>query len=190
MRHGFQPDRIAADGLYGTGAFLAWLLNREVTPHIPVLDRKHQTKGKHDLSHFQYDPERDSYTCFGGHQLKLCNADENTRVKQYRPTAKICGDCPVRKACTDAPLRTITRQMDEVARQTVRNLRHTQAYDVSHDDAKGRDVVCPFETAPPPKAPLTQRPKWFRAEDLNRPSHYQPKKLPLTAMTARWESSA
>ena len=40
--------------------FLAWLLNREVTPNSPVLDRKHQTKGKYDLNHFQYDPERDS----------------------------------------------------------------------------------------------------------------------------------
>ncbi|MEP3297045.1 MAG: transposase [Pseudoruegeria sp.] len=33
-RHEFQPDRIAADGSYGTGPFLAWLLKREVTPHI------------------------------------------------------------------------------------------------------------------------------------------------------------
>ncbi len=59
-RHDFHPDRIAADGSYGTGPFLAWLLKRNVTPHIPVLDRKHQTKGKYDLSHFQYDAKHDS----------------------------------------------------------------------------------------------------------------------------------
>ncbi|MEO9517672.1 MAG: transposase, partial [Paracoccaceae bacterium] len=34
-RYDFQPDRIAADGSYGTGPFLAWLLKRNVTPHIP-----------------------------------------------------------------------------------------------------------------------------------------------------------
>jgi hypothetical protein len=28
---------------------LVWLLNREVTPHIPVLDRKHQTKGNNTI---------------------------------------------------------------------------------------------------------------------------------------------
>ena len=46
-RHDFRPDRVAADGSYGTGPFLAWLLKREVTPHVPVVDRQHQTKGKY-----------------------------------------------------------------------------------------------------------------------------------------------
>lgn len=36
-RHDFRPDRVAADGSYGTGPFLAWFLKREVTPHVPVL---------------------------------------------------------------------------------------------------------------------------------------------------------
>ncbi|WP_264479720.1 transposase [Roseobacter weihaiensis] len=65
-RHNFRPDRIAADGSYGTGSFLAWLLKREITPHVPVLDRQHQTKGKYDIGYFQYDADRDSYTCLEG----------------------------------------------------------------------------------------------------------------------------
>ncbi|MGB3246172.1 MAG: hypothetical protein WBB25_16680 [Sulfitobacter sp.] len=92
-------------GLAARGPFLAWLLKREITPHIPVLDRKHQTMSKYDLSHFQYDPKRGSYTCLEGLELKLRSADENTKVKRYRSTTKICGGCPIRKACTDAPLR-------------------------------------------------------------------------------------
>ncbi len=127
-RHDFQPDRIAADGSYGTGPFLAWLLQRDVTPHIPVLDRKHQTNGKYDISHFQYDRNSESFSCLEGHELTLRSADENTRIKRYKSDAATCGACPIRKACTDAPSRTVTRHMDEDARQAVRNLKHTWQY--------------------------------------------------------------
>lgn len=140
-RHDFQPDRIAADGSYGTGPFLAWLLNREVTPHIPVLDRKHQAKGKYDLSHFQYDPERDSYTCLEGHEMPLRRIKEDARVKAYYASKETCGACPIRKACTDAPFRTVTRHMDEEARQTVRDLRHTSAYEVSRRRRKKVEML-------------------------------------------------
>lgn len=61
-RHAFRPDVLAADKSYGTGRFLAWLLNREIAPHVPVLDRQHQTDGKYDLSYFVYDADRDSFT--------------------------------------------------------------------------------------------------------------------------------
>ncbi len=104
-RHDFRPDRVAADGSYGTGPFLAWLLKREVTPHVPVLDRQHQTKGKYDLSHFQYDPERDSYTCLEGHEMPLRRIKKNDRIKSYFAGKDTCGTCPIKKACTDAPSR-------------------------------------------------------------------------------------
>lgn len=45
-RHDFQPDRIAADGSYGTGPFLAWLLKRDVTPHIPVAGSQTSNQGQ------------------------------------------------------------------------------------------------------------------------------------------------
>jgi hypothetical protein len=35
-----------AAGSYGTGLFLSWLVERGVEPHVPVLERKHQTEGK------------------------------------------------------------------------------------------------------------------------------------------------
>jgi transposase len=140
-RHDFQPDRIAADGSYGTGPFLAWLLKREVTPHIPVLDRKHQTKGKYNLSHFQYDVERDSYTCLEGHEMPLRRIKDDARVKAYHASKETCGACPILKACTDAPFRTVTRHMDEEARQTVRDLRHTSAYEVSRRRRKKVEML-------------------------------------------------
>ncbi len=43
-RFGLQPVSVTADKSYGTGEFLSWLSNRQMTPYIPVLDRKQQTK--------------------------------------------------------------------------------------------------------------------------------------------------
>ena len=140
-RHDFYPDRVAADGSYGTGSFLAWLLKREVMPHVPVLDRQHQTKGKYDISHFQYDPERDSYTCLEGHEMPLRRVKKNDRIKSYFAGKDTCGACPIKRACTDAPFRTVTRHMDEEARQTVRNLRNTAAYDESRRRRKKVEML-------------------------------------------------
>lgn len=140
-RHDFQPNRLAADGSYGTGPFLAWLLKREVTPHVPVLDRKHQSKGKLSLSHFEYDATDDSFTCPESHKLTLRSIDEDTRVKRYRASATNCGACPIKKACTSGPSRTVTRHLDEGARQTVRDLRHTWQYDESRRRRKKVEML-------------------------------------------------
>lgn len=140
-RHDFRPDRISADGSYGTGPFLAWLLKRDVTPHVPVLDRKHQTSGKYDISHFQYDPDRDSYTCLEGYEMPLRRIKQADRIKSYFAGKDTCGACPIKRACTDAPFRTVTRHMDEEARQTVRDLRDTAAYDESRRRRKKVEML-------------------------------------------------
>jgi hypothetical protein len=36
-RLGLKPRCLAADGSYGTGPFLSWLMERGVEPHVPVL---------------------------------------------------------------------------------------------------------------------------------------------------------
>ena len=140
-RHEFKPDRIAADGSYGTGPLLAWLLKRDVTPHVPVLDRKRQSKGKFSLRHFQYDKARDSFTCPEGHKLTLRSTNEDTRINHYRASATNCGACQIRKACTSGPSRTVTRHLDEGARQTARDLRHTWQYDESRRRRKKVEML-------------------------------------------------
>ena len=42
---GIRPQNLAADKAYGSGELLAWLLARDIQPHIPVIDRRHQTRG-------------------------------------------------------------------------------------------------------------------------------------------------
>ncbi len=36
---GLKLKRLAADTAYGTGKLLAWLLEKDITPHIPVWER-------------------------------------------------------------------------------------------------------------------------------------------------------
>jgi hypothetical protein len=45
MAFGLKPARLTADTAYGTGKLLAWLLDRDITPHIPVWDRYQRTDG-------------------------------------------------------------------------------------------------------------------------------------------------
>ena len=136
-RHAFHPDALAADKSYGTGPFLAWLLKREIAQHVPVLDRQQQTDGKYDLSHFAYDPERDSFTCLEGHEMRLRKVDPATRIKRYSADTSTCGSCPIRKACTTAP----ARHMDEDARQIARDLSHTEKFNDSRRKRKKVEML-------------------------------------------------
>jgi transposase len=59
---GIHPQNLAADKAYGSGEFLAWLLARNIQPHIPVIDRGHQTQGHFTREHFRYEPKENAYS--------------------------------------------------------------------------------------------------------------------------------
>ncbi len=138
---GFAPEDIAADKSYGTGPFLSWLLEREITPYIPVLDRKAQTFGKLTRDAFDYDPDKDVYVCPQGHDLPLLSVNTETRVKRYKAKASQCRDCPLRAQCTDAPSRTVIRLMDEEARQKARELAGTGAFQTARARRKKIEML-------------------------------------------------
>src|ERR1700687_4089392 len=54
---GLKPKRLAADTAYGTGKLLAWLLGKNITPHIPVRERYERTDGMFPRTAFTYDAE-------------------------------------------------------------------------------------------------------------------------------------
>lgn len=138
---GFAPEVIAADKSYGTGPFLSWLLERKITPYIPVLDRTAQTAGKLTRDAFAYDAEHDVYICPQGHELPLRRVTAETRVKRYKAKASQCRDCPLRAHCTDAPSRTVVRMMDEEARQKVRDLSATDAFQAARVRCKKIEML-------------------------------------------------
>jgi hypothetical protein len=66
---GIHPQNLAADKAYGSGEFLAWLLARDIQPHIPVIDRQHQTRGLFTRDAFRYEPKENAYYCPEGKPL-------------------------------------------------------------------------------------------------------------------------
>jgi len=128
--HDMEPDILAADKGYGTGPFLAWLKDREVTAHIPVLDRQGQgpSGGLFPREAFTFDPERNVFICPNGKLLKHRMAVEATRIHIYRPTVKTCEACPIRSQCTRGLMRTLSVPFDDAVRQQVIALQDTPAF--------------------------------------------------------------
>jgi hypothetical protein len=67
-RLGLQPKSLGADKAYGSGEFLSWLLARDIQPHIPVIDRRHQTHGHFTRDQFRYAPAENTYYCRKGNR--------------------------------------------------------------------------------------------------------------------------
>ena len=80
---GIQPQNLAADKAYGSGKFLAWLLERNIQPHIPVIDRRHQTKGHFTAEHFRYEPNENAYYCPEGKTLRFRGRSLGSRGNLY-----------------------------------------------------------------------------------------------------------
>ena len=81
MAFGLKPARLTADTAYGTGKLLAWLLDRDITPHIPVWDRYQRTDGMFSHLDFTYDSARDVYICPNGRSLGTSGTVHDGRVR-------------------------------------------------------------------------------------------------------------
>ncbi len=49
---------------------LRWLVDRDIEPHAPVIDKSERKDGTFSNLDFRYDPATDEYTCPGGKPLK------------------------------------------------------------------------------------------------------------------------
>ena len=69
-RFGLKPGYLTADTAYGSADSLAWLVKqKQITPHIPVLDHSARTDGTFSRSDFTFDPDADRYICPAGKEL-------------------------------------------------------------------------------------------------------------------------
>ena len=129
---GIRAEELAADKAYGSGEFLAWLLARGVQPHIPVIDRRHQTDGHFTHDQFRFEPAENAYYCPEGKMLSFKGLRRDSHGYLYRSTEAQCMNCPQKKRCTSGPYRRLFVHQQESVRQTVRALRGTPAYQRSH----------------------------------------------------------
>lgn len=122
------PTSLAADKAYGSGPLLGWLVDRGITPYVPVIDRTRQRDGFFDRSVFRYDREADAYRCPADKPLGYIGTVQANQVRRYRSRASDCAGCALKPQCTTARQRAVTRLVDEDARDQVRALANTDGY--------------------------------------------------------------
>ena len=126
-RFDLRPKRLAADTAYGSGGNLAWLMERGIEPHIPVIDRSSQTKGVFTRNAFTFDPANNTYICPGGKQLPFTH-DRGNGVLTYRARRRDCAGCALKSQCTKGPSRVLSVNAHEDVRQHVAALAGTEAF--------------------------------------------------------------
>jgi hypothetical protein len=136
MAFGLKPARLTADTAYGTGKLLAWLLDRDITPHIPVWDRYQRTDGMFSHLDFTYDSARDVYICPNGRSLGTSGTVHDGRVRNYLSRPADCRVCNLKERCTRAPFRKIARDINEAARNHARLLKGSLEFEQSSHERK------------------------------------------------------
>jgi Transposase DDE domain len=133
---GLRPQRLAADAAYGSGLMISWLMQRDIEPHIPLLDRERQTKGFFTRSEFSYDAQANVFTCPNGKLLTSRGLVRDDGTVPYWASTKDCRGCPLKSRCTTGKKRIVTRNVYEAERERVRVLLGTPAFERSATERK------------------------------------------------------
>ncbi len=116
---------------------LGWLVERGIDPHIPVWDKSKRDDGTFSRADFFYDKDRDLYICPGGKTLKTTGKVHDGKTLYYRASKLDCELCPMKlRCCPKSPKRRLSRDVNEAARDYVRALMETEAYDESMSQRK------------------------------------------------------
>jgi transposase len=135
-RFGLQPQRLAGDTAYGAVSLLKWLVDRQITPHIPVWDKSARPDGTFSRADFAFDQKRNVYVCPGGAELTSTGNIDQGHIVYYRANKKDCSACALKPRCTTAAVRKVTRDLNENVRDSVRALANTDAFQQSRRERK------------------------------------------------------
>jgi transposase len=144
QRFDIKPERLAADTAYGSGANLNWLVkDKDIAPHIPVIDKSKREDGTFSREDFTLDKERNVYTCPAGKTLTSTGKRVNDgETILFRASSHDCGPCPLKsKCCPKTPGRKIPRSIYEEARDVARALAKTAAFAKSCCDRKRVEML-------------------------------------------------
>jgi transposase len=135
-RFDLRPQRLAGDSVYGAVRLLKWLVDRKITPHVPVWDKSARHDGTFSRSDFVFDQERNIYICPGGAELTSTGNIDQGHIVYYRANKSDCSACSLKPKCTTAPMRKVTRDVNEDVRDRVRALANTEAFQQSRRERK------------------------------------------------------
>lgn len=92
QRFGIMPERLAADSAYGSATTLNWIVNeKNIVPHIPVIDKSEREDGTLSRSHFTFDKDRNVYVCPEGKLLRTTGRIQDGEIIFYRASTMDCG---------------------------------------------------------------------------------------------------
>lgn len=143
-RFGLRPERLAGDTAYGSAEMLNWLVEeRQIVPHIPVIDKSARRDGTFARGDFRYDQDSDTYTCPAGKALATSGALVNDGATLlYRGSTLDCGSCQFKaRCCPNTPARKIPRSLYEAARDLARSLAGTPAFEQSRRERKRVEML-------------------------------------------------
>lgn len=135
-RFDLRPQRLAGDTVYGAVRRLKWLVERKITPHVPVWDKSARYDGTFSRADFVFDRDRNIYVCPGGAELTSTGNIDQGHIVYYRANKNDCSVCSLKPRCTTAVVRKVTRDVDEDVRDQVRALANTEAFQQSRRERK------------------------------------------------------
>ena len=142
-RFGLKPERLAADTAYGSAANLDWLVNdKQIAPHIPVIDKSKRDDGTFSREDFTFDKVRDLYICPAGELLRTTGSVSTDHAMRYIAPVPVCRACPLKPSCCpNMPARRIVRDIHEDARDVARALAKTEAFEQSCRERKRVEML-------------------------------------------------
>jgi transposase len=143
-RYDIKPKRLAADTAYGSGPNLNWLVkDKDIAPHIPVIDKSKRDDGTFSREDFRFDEERNVYICPANKTLTTTGTviDEGETLR-YLASTSDCRGCPLKmQCCPKASFRIIPRSVYEEARDVARALAKTEAFEQSRHERKRIEML-------------------------------------------------
>ena len=142
-RFDIKPKWLAGDTAYGSGKNLNWLVNdKDIAPHIPVIDKSKREDGTFSREDFIFDKERNVYVCPAGKLLTTTGTVIDGETLRYLASTSDCQGCPLKvQCCPKAPFRTIPRSIYEEARDVARALAKTKAFEQSCRERKRVEML-------------------------------------------------
>lgn len=140
---GIKPSWLAADTAYGSGPNLNWLVNeKEIAPHIPVIDKSDRKDGTFSRKDFHYDEGRDCYVCPAGCDLTTTGRVRGDDSMGYYSSVYDCRECRLKQiCCPKTPQRKVPRNIYEAARDVARAIATTEAYGRTRRDRKKVEML-------------------------------------------------
>ena len=149
-KYDMKPERLVGDTSYGSAKMLSWLVDKEIEPHVPVLEKSARNDGTYSNSDFQWVAQADEYRCPEGKALRNgLRPFKNPRSRitkadtvNYRANQSDCGTCPSKsRCCPNTSHRKIARSIHEDARNVARQISTTPEYRQSRRERKKVEIL-------------------------------------------------